>query len=122
MSSDSSGMNFRDMLKTWQNTREYQDLAWTGQFDDYLNMVKKNPLVTRNAFQRIYDMIMESGTTEYKDVKSRTRGKKCLLCRSWLSFFLNFLNRGDFFTNFLNFIFIFFNLCCPQVHSLRFIN
>ena len=57
------------MIKTWQNPSLFQDLNWSGSFNDYLNLVKKNPIVTRNAFQRMYDMIMSSGTSTYVDVK-----------------------------------------------------
>lgn len=34
---------------------------WTGSFDEYLEIVKKDPKVTRNAFERIYDMVMSAG-------------------------------------------------------------
>lgn len=68
---DSSGTNFNDMIKAWQNTQEYRDLRWSGSFNDYLNLVRKNPRVTRNSFQRMYDMILERGTYEYTDVKKQ---------------------------------------------------
>ena len=32
-------------------------------------MVKQNPKITRNAFQRMYDMIVESGSEKYIDFK-----------------------------------------------------
>ena len=67
MSSD--GINFQEMLQTWQNGKKFQDLNWSGTFNDYLNIIRKNPKVTRNAFQRLYDMIMEAGCEEYVDVK-----------------------------------------------------
>ncbi len=50
---------------------EYQDLHWEGSFEDYLNVVRQNPTVTRNAYQRIYDMIMSYGTEEYIDNKKK---------------------------------------------------
>ncbi len=50
---------------------EYQDLHWEGSFEDYLNVVRQNPKVTRNAYQRIYDMIMSYGTEEYIDNKKK---------------------------------------------------
>lgn len=64
-------VNYKEMLAGWQDTKTYQDLNWTGSFNDYLNLVKTNPKVTRNAFQRMYDMIMEYGTEEYVDVKKQ---------------------------------------------------
>ena len=54
-----------------QNYEEYKDLHWEGSFEDYLNIVRKNPLVTRNAFQRLYDMIISYGEEEYIDNKKR---------------------------------------------------
>jgi serine protein kinase len=43
--------------------------GWSGTFQDYLDLVKEQPKVTRNAYQRLYDMIIESGTEEYIDFK-----------------------------------------------------
>ena len=45
------------------------DQIWSGTFDDYLDIVKSNPLVTRNAFQRLYDLIMEKDFKKYTDAK-----------------------------------------------------
>ena len=69
--SDHGSKKFQELLKTWQNKSEHQDLSWVGSFDDYLDLVKENPRITRNAFQRMYDMIMTKGTEEYVDVKKR---------------------------------------------------
>ncbi len=30
-----------------QNLKEYAELNWTGSFEDYLNLVRKNPAVVR---------------------------------------------------------------------------
>jgi serine protein kinase len=54
-----------------QNLKEYADLNWSGNFEDYLGLVRKNPLVTRSAFQRVYDMILSYGQEEYIDNKKR---------------------------------------------------
>lgn len=53
------------------DVERYQELAWTGTFNDYLAMVLENPRVCRNAYQRLYDMIMSYGTTDYKLMKER---------------------------------------------------
>ena len=50
---------------------QYQDLHWEGSFEDYLNVVRQDPKVTRNAYQRIYDMVMSYGTEEYIDNKKK---------------------------------------------------
>ena len=49
----------------------YRDLSWTGSFSDYLNVVGENPRVARNAFQRMYDMILGYGTVDYKRMKEK---------------------------------------------------
>ena len=54
-----------------QNLKEYADLNWSGNFEDYLGLIKKNPSVTRTAFQRVYDMILSYGQEEYIDNKKR---------------------------------------------------
>ena len=54
-----------------QDRRQFQELNWSGTFQDYLDIVAENPRVARNAFERIYDMIMEYGTEEFIDAKKR---------------------------------------------------
>ncbi len=49
----------------------YRDLSWEGSFEDYLQLIRKRPEVTRNAFQRVYDMIISYGTEEYIDNKKK---------------------------------------------------
>ncbi len=39
----------------------YRQQHWEGTFWDYLDIVNENPMVSRNAFQRVYDMIMSYG-------------------------------------------------------------
>ncbi|OFZ12250.1 MAG: serine protein kinase [Bdellovibrionales bacterium RBG_16_40_8] len=69
MSNEWNSLNFNSFLKEWQSSKEYRELNWIGSFSDYIALVKKNPRVTRNAFQRLYDLIVEKGTEEYVDVK-----------------------------------------------------
>src|SRR5215467_9572079 len=54
-----------------QDSKSYQELHWEGTFEEYLNLVRQNPRVTRTAFQRIYDMILSHGRTEYIDNKKK---------------------------------------------------
>jgi serine protein kinase len=54
-----------------QNLKEYAELHWSGSFEDYLTLIRKNPAVTRTAFQRVYDMILSYGQEEYIDNKKR---------------------------------------------------
>jgi serine protein kinase len=54
-----------------QNTEEYRELHWNGTFDEYLDIVRQRPEVTRTAFQRVHDMILDRGIEEYLDSRKR---------------------------------------------------
>ena len=54
-----------------QNFQEYADLHWSGTFEDYLDIVRRNPKVTRTAYQRLYDLIIGWGTEELIDTKKK---------------------------------------------------
>jgi serine protein kinase len=58
-------------IASMQDYDLYRDLAWEGSFEEYLEIVKRSPQVTRNAFQRVYDMIIRYGTEEYTDNKKK---------------------------------------------------
>ncbi|MFQ5651360.1 MAG: PrkA family serine protein kinase [bacterium] len=59
------------LIKSLQNVNVYKQLNWEGDFEDYLELVKANPKVTRNAFQRLYDMIVSYGTEEYEEYNEK---------------------------------------------------
>lgn len=67
----SNDVTVTNLLEQWNGQEDFRELNWTGSFDDYLNMVKQTPTVTRNAYQRMYDMILEHGTDEYIDCKKK---------------------------------------------------
>src|SRR5712691_11029939 len=54
-----------------QDKSSFKELHWEGLFEEYLKIVRENPRVTRTAFQRIYDMILSHGKTEYIDNKKK---------------------------------------------------
>src|SRR4051812_49985219 len=60
-----------EKIAAMQDFALYRDLAWEGAFEDYLQVVRQNPQVTRNAFQRAYDMIIRYGIEEYTDNKKK---------------------------------------------------
>jgi serine protein kinase len=64
-------MSLISQIAALQDYKEYEDLNWEGSFEDYLHLVRKNPRVTRNAFQRVYDMILGHGQEEYIDNKKK---------------------------------------------------
>jgi serine protein kinase len=49
----------------------YRQQHWSGSFAEYLDIVKREPRVTRSAFERIYDMILTAGSREYIDNKKK---------------------------------------------------
>ncbi|RYM05781.1 PrkA family serine protein kinase [Sporolactobacillus sp. THM7-7] len=55
-------MDFLDKLKKF---RDYEEqLKWEGTFADYLELVKKNPVIAQSAHARVYQMIVSAGVTE----------------------------------------------------------
>ncbi len=47
----------------------FREQHWDGSFSDYLDLVTKNPRIARNAFQRVYDMIMHFGVERYTSLR-----------------------------------------------------
>ncbi len=64
-------MSLTGQIAEFQNYEEYREIHWEGSFEDYLELVRKNPRVTRNAFQRLYDMVLSHGVDEYIDNKKK---------------------------------------------------
>src|SRR6476469_2866197 len=58
-------------IAAMQDYDRYRDLAWEGSFEEYLGIIRERPQVTRNAFQRLYDMVISYGTEEYIDNKKK---------------------------------------------------
>ncbi|MCB0262740.1 MAG: serine protein kinase [Calditrichia bacterium] len=51
--------------------KEFRALTWTGTFEEYLEIVKKNPRILRTSYQRLYDMILSFGTEDYEDSRKK---------------------------------------------------
>jgi serine protein kinase len=64
-------VNILSAMAKLQNAQEYQELNWEGSFEDYLKLIQENPRATRNAFQRIYDMILSHGVEEHVEHKKK---------------------------------------------------
>ena len=60
-----------DRIAAMQDYKAYRELHWEGSFEEYLGIVRQKPQVTRNAYQRLYDMIISYGTEEYIDNKKK---------------------------------------------------
>src|SRR6187399_2540512 len=71
VSSGSVASSMVAQIAAMQDYDRYRDLAWEGSFEEYLALVRERPQVTRNAFQRVYDMVISYGTEEYIDNKKK---------------------------------------------------
>ncbi len=60
----STGSDLIAMIASRQNLADYQKKHWHGTFAEYLDIVRRDPKVTRTAYQRVYDMILSHGTEE----------------------------------------------------------
>jgi hypothetical protein len=69
--SDNGSNSMVAQIAAMQDYDLYRDLSWEGAFEEYLNVVRQRPQVTRNAFQRVYDMVISYGTEEYIDNKKK---------------------------------------------------
>ena len=52
-------------VKQRLDPQRFRKHHWEGSFADYLKLVSERPDIARNAFQRIYDMILHFGTERY---------------------------------------------------------
>src|SRR5438067_2243731 len=53
------------------NITDYKKSHWEGTFEEYLDIVREHPEVTRTAYQRLYDMILSHGTEELYENKDK---------------------------------------------------
>ncbi len=67
----STGRELLDRLARENPLPDFAKNHWSGSFADYLDIVRANPRVTRNAHERIYDMVLSHGTDEIVIHKER---------------------------------------------------
>ncbi|PYV41924.1 MAG: serine protein kinase, partial [Acidobacteria bacterium] len=65
------GQSLIELLGRRQNTVEYQKEHWEGTFEEYLDVVRAFPQVTRTAFQRLYGMICSYGAEDIQIGKDK---------------------------------------------------
>ncbi|MEK7433321.1 MAG: serine protein kinase [Cyanobacteriota bacterium] len=66
-----NGSQLVSKINELQDKRKYQELSWEGTLEEYLDFVVSNPKVARNSYQRLYDMIVSYGQTEYNEYKKK---------------------------------------------------
>ena len=79
------GQDIVSLVAAGQDLDQFQKENWVGSFEQYLELVHQNPRITRNAFERIFDMISSYGVEDYE----RSREK-----RLHYNFFDDPLNNG----------------------------
>lgn len=60
-----------ELAREHQKIQDFQKEHWEGTFAEYLEIVRRDPKVARNAFQRLYDMIMSYGSREYTQYRDK---------------------------------------------------
>jgi len=55
-----------DIIDRSVDRKRFHTQHWEGSFDEYLEIVSRSPAVARNAYQRIYDMILSFGSERYR--------------------------------------------------------
>lgn len=54
------------LIANRQDLTQFRKKNWSGTFQEYLDLVRENPRITRNSFERIYDMIISYGVESYE--------------------------------------------------------
>ncbi len=67
----STGKTILASIRQQLNLTDYRKMHWEGTFDEYLDIVREHPEVTRTAYQRLYDMILSHGTEEVYENKEK---------------------------------------------------
>lgn len=62
-----TGTQLLEQISGSLQTDTFQQESWQGTFTDYLDIVRRRPEVTRNAWQRLYDMIQSFGSYAVDD-------------------------------------------------------
>ena len=57
----SDGSDIIALVAQRQDCEQFRRKNWVGTFAEYLDIVRKQPEVTRTAYQRLYDMILSYG-------------------------------------------------------------
>src|SRR5437660_3746635 len=71
MTMPSTGKAILAALRPQLNLSDYRKKHWEGTFDEYLDLIREHPEVTRTAYQRLYDMILSHGIEEAFEHKEK---------------------------------------------------
>jgi serine protein kinase len=65
------GRSIVELIAQRQDLDQFRRKNWIGTFEEYLDVARANAGVTRNAFQRTYDMITSYGTETYEENREK---------------------------------------------------
>ncbi len=65
------GQDIVSLVAAGQDLDQFQKENWVGSFEQYLELVDQNPRITRNAFERIFDMISSYGVEDYERLREK---------------------------------------------------
>ncbi len=68
-----NGQRIIDFIGSNQDLDRFRKENWLGSFSDYLDLVQSQPRVTRNAYERLYDMILSYGADVYEPHRGEKR-------------------------------------------------
>jgi serine protein kinase len=60
------GRDIISLVAQRQDLNQFRRKSWEGTFEEYLDLVAAEPRATRNAFERVYEMILSYGTISYE--------------------------------------------------------
>jgi len=66
-----TGKDILNIIREQQDLSDYRKVHWEGNFEEYLEIVREHPEVTRTAYQRLYDMILSHGVDEHYENKEK---------------------------------------------------
>ncbi len=64
-----SGHDIVALVAERQDVEQFRRQTWIGSFEQYLDLVREQPEVARNAFQRVYDMVLSYGVNVREDAR-----------------------------------------------------
>jgi len=67
----SDGRAIISLIGQRQDLDQFRKKNWVGTFDEYLDIVRERPEVTRTAYERLYDMILSYGVDTYEANRER---------------------------------------------------
>ena len=66
-----NGQAIISLIGDRQDLDQFRKKTWTGSFEEYLDLVRHDSRVTRNSYERLYDMILSYGVEPYHEGREK---------------------------------------------------